>query len=264
MNSRSLRRTRLIGLAMLALVAAAAWYFILGPRFSEPDATQETAAAILDQKSLIDQQALALQRRQRYLPVAENEVLNLDTQFPAPDQANAAGLGLAIAEAAAAAGIPESALSISIADPTPVTPTDGTTPATDPNVAPAPAPDPNASAGPAPAPAPGGAAAVPSIDVAALALSVNCTPQQLNDFLRNLSQMRQALAIDEVSVSYAAPTSPDAGASAGYATTIKARAFYLSPMPKIPDNLRVGVITGASETPAPTESAATSEPATAP
>lgn len=246
MNSRRLRRTQLVGLMVLVVLVAASWYFLLGPRFGEPDTIQDQVAATLDQKSLIDQQTLALQRRQRYLPVAEQEVNSLDAKFPAPEDADAASLGLAMSEAAEGAGITESAITLSIADPQPVTPADGQS--TDPNQpAPSPAPEQPVSPG-----------AAPTVQMSAFSITAVGSASQLGDFMTNLHDLPQALALDDVAVAFSLQPgtgAPGAAAVGTYTLTVKGRAFYLSAIPSVPDNLR-SVTPAAEPSPAASPSSA--------
>jgi len=236
MNPSSLRRTRLLGLLLLALLGLAFWYFVLGPRFAEPDVTQQQVTATLDQKSIIDQQILALQRRQAYLPVAEEEANLLNRRFPPPPAANAARLGFEIAVAAAKAGIPEANLAIQIGDPVPVE-----QPKKDEKKKPAPSPSPSEPS-PDATPSGGSSAApvpvdVPEISIATFSIRVICQPEQLNAFVSNLYGLSQSIAIDSIKVARE-PASTQDGSVINYSGALEGRAFYLPLITPVPDNLK--------------------------
>ena len=213
MNNKSLQRTRITFRLSLVVVTGLIFWFFINPRFSEPDQLQAQATATLDQKALLDQQTLALQRRQRYLPVAEKQVEILNKRFPST--ADLAALNNEINQAAASAGIDVNTnLAISISPATVVGATS------------------NPGAPTATVPGATSTGTAPQAASMSLAISAVGTYAQMNTFINNLYNINRAIAID--SVAY------DAGGSGagGYSAKIAGRAFLLSPIPPVPDNLK--------------------------
>lgn len=229
--NKQLRRTRLIGMLVLGGSLAMTWSLLLGPRFSQPGSIQSSADQTLNQKAMLDQQILSLERRQRYLPLAEREVSTLNARFPSV--ADVPSLLSQVNQAAGRAGMSANQI-ISVVTSQPVI----SQPA---------APDPNAAKKPSDA---SQTAEMPVQIVASGSMS------QLQSLLVNLRRMPRALAIDAITVS-AEMNQANTATTGRFNLQVTARAFLMSPIAKVPDSLskalkKVPVIQPA---PAPTASA---------
>lgn len=80
--NRALRRTRILGFLVLGVVAGILWFLLLGPRFDEPNRLAQSEQDSLAQKVNLDRQVSVLERREEYLPQAEQVNTELTGRFP--------------------------------------------------------------------------------------------------------------------------------------------------------------------------------------
>jgi hypothetical protein len=218
MHNKVIRRTRLISLFLIIVSVFALWHFVLGNRFGQPAIIQKIANETLDTKALIDQQTLSLQRRQRYLHIAQNEVDKLTQQFPST--VDAPGLETLMRNAATKAGVFIGPISES-------RPTVASLPATPVGGAKS-----NAVA----------AAANAAAETAIISVGVTATGtlSSVNAYILSLAHMQRAFVVNLVSYvdTTGTPVSP---ASDSYTATITGTTFVMKAIQPVPASLFKGV-----------------------
>lgn len=244
--NNSLKKTRLLGFVFLILFAAGAWYFLLGPRLSEPAALQATADSALEQKTLLDTQLTILQRREQFIDDAEKVAGQLEGRFPwqpdvptlinqvqraaeragmAPDQVLSVVPGKPTSEGIL---IPQAGGGASAGDSsgaTPETPAEGGDEASGGGEA--------SGEEPAPAPSPS-APPTPALAKMGVDIVVVGTYDQITRFLSELRNSNRVIVTDTVQVSEVSATTPDALPSSQFQANISAYAVLLPKPPQPP------------------------------
>ena len=222
MHNKVIRRTRLISLFLIVLSVFTVWHFVLGARFGQPAAIQKIANDTLDTKALIDQQTLSLQRRQRYLNIAQKEVDKLTQQFPST--VDTPGLETLMRGAANKAGVFISLITES-------RPTVSVSPA-------------GAAKTSAVSAATAAAAETATISVGVTATG---TLTSINAYISGLAHLQRAFVVDLVSYTdtTAVPISP---LSDSYSALINGTTFVMKSIQPVPASLFKGV--GKIATPA--------------
>lgn len=266
---KSMKKTRNIGIVIIIAIAVASWFFLLGPRFSEPGTLEEQAtAAMINSESLVGQVKI-LQEQEKALPQAEELASTLERKFPSTT--SLPSLIEQIQNAAAQARMAPSQI-ISIIPSKPIIPESAKGAAPAPEAAPAaPAEGETAPAAPAPA-APASAGAGASYAFMEVTISSQGTFTDLAQFIVQLQRMDRVLVIDNVTISAIVtpastdpntnptldPNDPNAVLTANtpqYQMNITGHTVLLPPVPKLNGENSTTTPTNPSvPTPAPSSS----------
>lgn len=222
-KAKQVRQIRILGILLLGVLATMLAVFVIGPRFTEPNAAQEQATRAISEKAILDvryivlgQKAASLDSAKAELEEVSRKYLSNRTQFPL--------LSSQIYQAGASVGIPAQ----KIFEPTidiEATGADGA------------AQDPAASAG--------------QVVPVTVRLSAEGTLSTLNQLVKALSEMDYTLVIEAIRFHKPAGTTP------GFFTLdVTAKAFMLPPV-----NLsNPAPNQGATQSPAPADPNAVPQP----
>jgi Tfp pilus assembly protein PilO len=222
--NKSLKRTRILGIAFIILFVGITWVFLLGPRLSEPQRLQQVAEEALAQKLALEAQVATLERRERFLGEAERAASELESRFPW--QPDVPDLIQQVQDAAGRAGMAPSQV-VSVIPGKPVF--DGI------SVPGGGASDSQASQSPESEGAgnqggEGGAAALPPVAIMDVAISAFGTYEQMSEFLRQLRLSNRVIVVQKVALR---ASSREIGV-AQYEVTIGAHAVLLPQPPSLP------------------------------
>jgi Tfp pilus assembly protein PilO len=224
------RKTTVIGSALLVLALVVAWMFVLSPRSDAITKVNDEKVIAESANSALRNKIQTLRMREQQLPELRQVSKALDRRFP--PSAQQAKLFKMITSAAAAAGIaPQYVTGLTI-DP------------------------PSALASAATAQLPGVAAPVGQIAGQKVTINVSGSPSEVRSFVANLEKLPRAFAVDTIQLAATAPaaaTSTTPGAAAGNVSvapdaqtvTITGNMFV---MPKVIDPLVPATSTGNSAT----------------
>jgi Tfp pilus assembly protein PilO len=191
MNSQ-LRRSRILGIIGLGVLAILLWQVVLAPGFSAPADVQKNIDQVLSLKATLDEETSTLSNRARMIGSAQQEAEVLATLLP--ESAALPELYQEVARLAKAQGIGTGNIIMLNADSL-ISETAAANTKNG-NKAPAPTPTPSATAG---------AAATPQtapLEVFAMkvTLKVNGSYAQLGRFANSIATSKRALAIDKASI----------------------------------------------------------------
>ncbi len=204
------RKTTLIGTAILLVALVAAWMIVLSPRSDAVAKANEEVTAAEQANQALRGQIESLRVRQQQLPALREVSKSLDRRFP--PTAEQAKLFRMITAAAAEAGIaPQYLTSMTMGAPTAV-------------------------GGGTSAQLPGVAAPISQIASQLLTVNVSGTPGQIREFVGNLEKLPRAFAVNAISLAQSASTqAPSENASVApdaQTVTITGEMFN---MPKVVD-----------------------------
>ena len=204
------RKTTLIGAAILLVAMVAAWMFVLSPRSDAIARVNEEVTAAESANQSLRDQIDSLRAREQQLPELRTVSAALDRRFP--PTAQQAKLFRMINAAAAAAGIaPQYLTSMTMGAPA-------------------------AADGGSSAQLPGVAVPVGQIAAQKLTINVSGSPTEIRDLMRNLEKLPRAFAVSAITLSQqASSTVPSENASVApdaQTVTITGDMFV---MPKVVD-----------------------------
>jgi len=213
---KSLMRTRLIGLFILAILLIVAWVFVLSPLSSKPEEIVLRTETALAQKESLQLQINDAKEKGRRMAKIEAKVRKFSEKFPSQIDPNS--VQKAVRVAGAGAGIPGAQLTgITLGALAPYTaPIPGTT---EPGQA-APAPAPSAAFDPS-------TVTPETVLQQPVTIVVNGTLNQIGQFTTQLSKGKRAFSVNS------AVLAKSDGANA-YSATITAMTFFLPPVGKAP------------------------------
>lgn len=218
-KAKQVRQIRILGILLLGVLATALAVFVIGPRFTEPNAVQEQAVKAVSEKAILDvryivlgQKAASIDSAKAELDAASRKYLSNRTQFPL--------LTGQIYQAAAAVGIPTE----KVFDPT----VDLVATAAD---------------GSAAAPTAGNAVPV------TVKFSAEANFPTLIQFMKALGKMDYLLVIEAAQIAVPQGTAPG-----NFTLNVTARAYMLPPVNTSGPATTSPTVPGA--TPAPTQSPA--------
>lgn len=260
--NRQLRRTRLMGIIGLGLIAVGMWWFVLKPGFEAPGEREAQAKALASRMS--EQQLIYadLIKKADALPAAAADAKTISTLLPSA--AATAELDLSVSNLAQSVGIPSNNVVVQCPDNGGVcalTPLDtgkkAGAPATNGDAAAVtgagaeatPSPSPTAPANKAAA-----SASVPPLTVYQMKMNIQASGslEQLTQFVDGLHGISRTLSIQKVTYS---PINTKGVSSGVYAVTVEATAFAVQavlPVPTAPAKAQASATPAPTATPKPT------------
>lgn len=234
----SLRRQRITGLLALVAFVAASWFFVLAPRVNQPAQVQEQADQLYEARAMKLQEIVSLERRQRYLAVAQQQVDSLGNKFPS--STDVPGLLAQVSLAASRAGLSKSQVqSITTGEAEVVDPTTGEAATT------------STATSDTAETTDGSQSATMAVQITATG-----TSQELARFIYELQHMQRALAVD--ASKFMANAREGGGYGDSYTVSITGKAFLLSEIPPVPKDLILSANPATPAEPGSQESASAS------